>query len=229
MSSPILLTACLMCCPLVCCPLVSTASSVLRVITDSAVTLLATLRSEYESLAGTPTYTQPFNGPLPETTQVGRYQKKHSPTPIHPDHQHPLSTTIYSIFLVRSMWLKVLFHNLSPGSLWSTSSSGTLYFIHHKFLQPIIILLQHTPIPSQPVLLQYDYVSYSYSLYQLNTYSLLGTQGTIKLDELKLGNANPGAFLKPRVCGFDGLQTWVPGFNCQSGDRPVLTVSLLNS
>ena len=28
----------------------------------------------------------------------------------------------------------------------------------------------------------------------------------------KLGNANPGAFLKPRVCGFDGLQTRVPGY-----------------
>ena len=27
-----------------------------------------------------------------------------------------------------------------------------------------------------------------------------------------LGNANPGAFLKPRVYGFDGLQTRVPGY-----------------
>jgi len=28
----------------------------------------------------------------------------------------------------------------------------------------------------------------------------------------RLGNANPGACLKPRVCGFDGLQTRVPGY-----------------
>ena len=32
-------------------------------------------------------HTQPFNGPLTETTWVGRYQKKHSPTNTHPDHQ----------------------------------------------------------------------------------------------------------------------------------------------
>jgi len=28
---------------------------------------------------------------------------------------------------------------------------------------------------------------------------------------LELGNANPEAFLKPQVCGFDSLQTRVPG------------------
>jgi len=38
--------------------------------------------------------------------------------------------------------------------------------------------------------------------------------------DLLLGNANPGAFLKPRVCGFDGLQTRVPGY-------PGLIMSLL--
>jgi len=40
----------------------------------------------------------------------------------------------------------------------------------------------------------------------------------------------PGGFLKPRVCGFDGLQTRVPGYPGliihQSGGRLVLTVSL---
>ena len=35
----------------------------------------------------THTHTQPFNGPLSWTTQVGQYQKKHSPTYTHPDHQ----------------------------------------------------------------------------------------------------------------------------------------------
>ena len=33
------------------------------------------------------THTQPFNGPLSGTTQVGRYQKKHSPTHTQPGHQ----------------------------------------------------------------------------------------------------------------------------------------------
>ena len=31
-------------------------------------------------------HTQPFNGLWSETTQVGWYQKKHSPTHTHPDH-----------------------------------------------------------------------------------------------------------------------------------------------
>ena len=39
----------------------------------------------------------------------------------------------------------VLFHNLSPGPLWSTSWSGTLYFILHAFLHPIIFFSQHMP------------------------------------------------------------------------------------
>ena len=33
------------------------------------------------------THRQPFNGLLSGTTQVGWYQKKHSPTHTHPDHQ----------------------------------------------------------------------------------------------------------------------------------------------
>jgi len=35
--------------------------------------------------------------------------------------------------------LAVLSDNLSPGPLWSSSWSLTLYFIHHAFLHPIII------------------------------------------------------------------------------------------
>ena len=33
------------------------------------------------------THTQPFKGLWSGTTQVGQYQKKHSPTHTHPDHQ----------------------------------------------------------------------------------------------------------------------------------------------
>ena len=52
--------------------------------------------------------------------------------------------------------------------LWSTYWSGTLHFILHAFLHPIIVFFsQHMPIPSQPVFLQYqDYVIQSQSLSQ---------------------------------------------------------------
>ena len=57
----------------------------------------------------THTYTQPFNGPLTETTWVGRYQKKHSPTHTHPDHQtsfinflHLLRSIASSLFNLRA-------------------------------------------------------------------------------------------------------------------------------
>jgi len=43
------------------------------------------------------------------------------------------------------------------GPLWSSSWSWTLNFILHTFLYPIIIFFsQHMPIPTQPVLLQYQ-------------------------------------------------------------------------
>ena len=75
---------------------------------------------------------------LSGTTQVGQYQKKHSPTHTHPDHQ---TSFINFLHLLRSIAsslfnLTVLFRNLSLGSLWSTSWSGTLYFIHF-FIQSL--------------------------------------------------------------------------------------------
>ena len=82
---------------------------------------------------------QPFNGPLSGTTQVGWYQKKHSPTHTLPDQQpsiinflHPLWSTASSLFNLHA-W-QSLFHNLSPGPCWSTSRAGTLYFILPTFL-----------------------------------------------------------------------------------------------
>ena len=57
------------------------------------------------------------------------------------------STTIYSILPIQFTCLTVLFHNLSPGPLWSSSWSGPPYFILHAFLHPIIIFLQHMPTP----------------------------------------------------------------------------------
>ena len=48
----------------------------------------------------THTHTQPLNGLLSGTTQVGRYQKKHSPTHTHPDHR---TSFIIFLHLQRSM------------------------------------------------------------------------------------------------------------------------------
>ena len=95
-------------------------------------------------------------------TWVDRYQKKHSPT-----HTHPISSS--SIYndpwhpRVEFTSLTVLSDNLSPGPLWSSSWPWTLNFILHAFLHPIIIIFsQHMPIPTQPVLLQYQcYVVYT--------------------------------------------------------------------
>ena len=51
--------------------------------------------------AHTHTHThKPFNGLWSGTTQVGRYQKKHSPTHTHPDHQ---TSFIIFLHLQRSM------------------------------------------------------------------------------------------------------------------------------
>ena len=64
-------------------------------------------------------------------------------------YQLPPFTTIYSIPCVQFMCLTVLFDNLSPGPIWS--SSWALCFILHAFLYPVIIFFtQHMPIPLQP-------------------------------------------------------------------------------
>ena len=67
-------------------------------------------------------------------------------------YQVPPSTTIHSILLVQFICLTVLFHICYPGPLWSSSWSGTPYFILHTFLHTFIIFFsQHVPVPSQPV------------------------------------------------------------------------------
>ena len=93
---------------------------------------------------------------LSGTTRVSRYQKKHSPTTLIVVIHHPYllspSTTTHGILCIQSTCSTVFFHNLSPSFLWSTSRPGTLHFILHTFLHPIIVFFsQHMPIPSQPV------------------------------------------------------------------------------
>ena len=90
---------------------------------------------------------------LSGTTRVSRYQKKYSPTHTHRGHQYFVST-IHGILPIQSTCFTVFFHNLSPSFLWSTSWPGTLHFILHTFLHPVIVFFsQDMPIPSQPVLL----------------------------------------------------------------------------
>ena len=78
-------------------------------------------------------YTQPLVRDYP-----GRLVPEETLTHSHPSwssdilHQLPSSTTILSILLVTFTCLTVLFHNLSPGSLWSSSWPWNLssYSIH---------------------------------------------------------------------------------------------------
>jgi len=106
----------------------------------------------------THTHTQPFSAlwKLSGTTRVSRYQKKHSPTTLIVVINHPYllspSTTTHGILRIQSTCSTVFFRNLSPSFLWSTFWPGTLHFILHTFLHPIIVFFsQHMPIPSQPV------------------------------------------------------------------------------
>ena len=92
--------------------------------------------------------------------RVSQYQKKHSPIhhPDHPNYQLLPSTTIHSILPVQITCLAIFLHNLCPCPLWSTSWSGVIHLIFHTFLYPISVFFsQHMPVPSQPVLLYYQY------------------------------------------------------------------------
>jgi len=143
-----------------------------------AMKLFAALNSEYRILsetAGTTTHCHLLSrlssesffatdvsflilgGSWSGTTRVGRYQKKHSLTHIHPDHRtsfinfRHLFTTIHSILFVQFTCLTVLFDHFCPRPLWSSSWSWTLNFILHRFLHSIIIFFsQHMPISTQP-------------------------------------------------------------------------------
>jgi len=109
---------------------------------------------------------QPFYGPLSGTTQVSRYQKKHSPTH-HPDH-HPIFISFFHLpRSIASSWFRLhAWQSFCTTSFHvhflSTSWSGALHLIFHSFLHPISVFFsQHMPIPSQPVLLYQYYIIYS--------------------------------------------------------------------
>ena len=67
-------------------------------------------------------HTQPFNGPLSGTTRVGRYQKKHSPTHTHHDHQ---TSFINFLHLPRST--VSFFFNLRAWHSFMTTSLQVLF------------------------------------------------------------------------------------------------------
>jgi len=97
--------------------------------------------------------------PVPEETLTHSHWSWSSDILCH----FPPFTTINGILFVHFTCLTVLSDNLSPGPLWSSSWFWTLNFILHTFLHPIIIFfLQHMPIPTQPVLLQYQCIMYSH-------------------------------------------------------------------
>jgi len=110
---------------------------VLRYSADRSVTLLNT-HNRFTTLCT-----------LSGTTRVckSRYRKKHSPTHTYRPYLLSPSFTIHGNLPVQFTCLTVFFHNLSPSFLWSTSWPGTLHFILHTFLHPIIVFFsQHMPI-----------------------------------------------------------------------------------
>ena len=92
---------------------------------------------------------------------AGTRRNTHPPTIliiIQSLYQLLLSTTIHSILHVQITCLVIFLYNPFPCPLWSTSWSGALHLIFHTFLNPISVFFsQHMPIPSQPVLLSYQY------------------------------------------------------------------------
>ena len=52
---------------------------------------------------------------------------------------------IHSIFPVQFTCLTVFLHNFCPSPLWSTSWSGTLHFILHTFLHPLVFFWNTCP------------------------------------------------------------------------------------
>ena len=86
------------------------------------------------------THTQPFNGLWSGTTQVGLYQKKHSPTHTHPHHRNPLSPS--SIF--NDQWHPLCSFYVLDSPLVKPLSRSSLVFL--LVLDPQL----HTPYISSP-------------------------------------------------------------------------------
>ena len=80
------------------------------------------------------TQQQPFYGPLSGTTQVNRYQKKHSPTH-HPDHHTVFISFFHLLWSIVSSLFKL--------RVWQI-------FLHSLFPRPLVYLLVWSPPPHIP-------------------------------------------------------------------------------
>jgi len=118
---------------------------------------------------------------LTGTTQVSRYQKKHSPTHTHRGHQSSFICFIHldyhdPWYPPCSIYVPDTLCTISvPSFLWSTSWPGTLQFILHTFLHPIIVFfLQHCPYHRNLFCCSSEIISSNPSLSQpfLGTYLL---------------------------------------------------------
>ena len=95
--------------------------------------------------------------------QPGRPVPEETFTRSHPSwstyflyHLSPFAV-VHGILFIQLTCLTVLSNNHVPGPLWSSPWSWTLNFILYALLHPVIIIFsQHMPIPTQPVLLQYQ-------------------------------------------------------------------------
>ena len=113
----------------------TTDNVTIQLLTDA---ILVNKQTNARMHAHTHTHTQPVNG-LCLGLPKGTFSDSHQSWSSNIFYQLPPSTMIHSILLVQLTCLTVIFHNLSPRPLWSTSWSGTLYFILHTFLHPVII------------------------------------------------------------------------------------------
>jgi len=84
--------------------------------------------------------------PVPEET----FTQSHLSWSSVISHLLPSSIMIHGILPVQITYMTVFFRNLYPNFLWSTSWPGTLNFILHTFLHPVIVFFsQHMLIPSR--------------------------------------------------------------------------------
>ena len=82
-------------------------------------------------------------------TRVSQNQKEHSPTHTYHGHQSSLICFLHLLWSMASCLFNLrawqsFFHNFSPSFLWFTSWPGTLNFILHTFLHPIIVFFCNT-------------------------------------------------------------------------------------
>ena len=87
--------------------------------------------------------------------------------------QLPPSTTTHSILRVQFTYLAVLFHNLSSGPLLSLGLGLSTWHPYISSPNHIVVVSQHMPVPSQPLLLYIVGLPMLYRLFYPSIYSIL--------------------------------------------------------